>query len=49
VLVLYDGAIGRVLSGAEITERALVGSALNIGGAQTGVGSPSMVGAGAGR
>ena len=30
VLVLYDGAIKRELVGAEITERALVGSALNI-------------------
>ena len=29
-LVLYDGAIKRVLSGAEITERALIMSALNI-------------------
>ena len=30
-LVLYDGAIKRVLSGPEITERALISSALNIG------------------
>jgi ribose transport system ATP-binding protein len=30
VLVLYDGAVKRVLVGAEITERALVASALNI-------------------
>jgi len=30
VLVLYDGAVRRVLVGDEITERALVGSALNI-------------------
>ncbi len=30
-LVLYDGAIKRVLSGSEITERALISSALNIG------------------
>ncbi len=30
VLVLYDGAIKRVLVGPEITERALVASALNI-------------------
>jgi ribose transport system ATP-binding protein len=30
-LVMYDGAIGRELIGAEITERALVSSALNIG------------------
>jgi ribose transport system ATP-binding protein len=29
-LVLYDGAIKRVLAGAEITERALISSALNI-------------------
>ena len=49
VLVLYDGAVGRVLSGAEITERALVGSALNLGSPQTEMGTPSMVGAGAGR
>ena len=31
VLVLYDGAIKRELAGAEITERALIASALNIG------------------
>jgi ribose transport system ATP-binding protein len=31
VLVMYDGAIRRELTGAEITERALVSSALNIG------------------
>jgi ribose transport system ATP-binding protein len=30
VLVLYDGAVQSELSGAEITERALVASALNI-------------------
>ena len=30
VLVLYDGRIGRELAGDELTERALVGSALNI-------------------
>jgi ribose transport system ATP-binding protein len=30
VLVLYDGAIKRVLAGADITERALISSALNI-------------------
>jgi ribose transport system ATP-binding protein len=30
VFVLYDGAVKRVLEGAEITERALIGSALNI-------------------
>jgi len=32
VLVLYDGAVKRVLVGAEITERALIASALNISG-----------------
>jgi ribose transport system ATP-binding protein len=32
VLVMYDGAIKRELIGPEITERALIGSALNIGG-----------------
>ena len=30
VLVLYDGKVTRELVGAEITERALVASALNI-------------------
>jgi ribose transport system ATP-binding protein len=42
-LVLYDGAIKRVLSGAQITERALIASALNIGGeaaVAAGEGSP---------
>jgi ribose transport system ATP-binding protein len=34
VLVLYDGAIKRTLVGGEITERALVASALNIAGDQ---------------
>ena len=33
VLVMYDGAVRRELAGAEITERALIGSALNIGAA----------------
>jgi ribose transport system ATP-binding protein len=47
VLVFYDGAVGRVLSGSEITERALVGSALNIGG-QAEAGMPALAGAGAG-
>ncbi len=32
VLVLYDGAVKRELVGAEITERALIASALNIHG-----------------
>jgi ribose transport system ATP-binding protein len=52
VLVLYDGAVGRVLSGSEITERALVSSALNIGGAQrdgTAQSPMAETGAGAGR
>ncbi len=49
VLVFYDGAVGRVLTGAEITERALVGSALNIGGGQAEAGTPAMAGAGAGQ
>jgi ribose transport system ATP-binding protein len=31
VLVMVEGAVRRELSGAEITERALVGSALNLG------------------
>jgi len=31
VLVMYDGAVRRELKGAEITERALVSNALNIG------------------
>ncbi len=30
VLVLYDGAVRRVLAASEITERALIGSALNM-------------------
>ncbi len=37
VLVLYDGAIKRELVGAEITERALIASALNIPDADVGV------------
>ena len=49
VLVLYDGAVGRVLAGAEITERALVSSALNLGGAAGETGRPAIAGAGAGR
>jgi ribose transport system ATP-binding protein len=49
VLVMYDGAIRRVLSGAEITERALVGSALNLGASHAEAGTPSLAGAGAGR
>jgi ribose transport system ATP-binding protein len=37
VLVLYDGAIKRVLSGDQITERALIGSALDIEMTREGV------------
>jgi ribose transport system ATP-binding protein len=37
VLVLYDGAIKRELVGAEITERALIASALNIPDVDAGV------------
>jgi ribose transport system ATP-binding protein len=36
VLVLYDGAIKRELVGAEITERALIASALNIQNGEAG-------------
>ncbi|TIT92484.1 MAG: sugar ABC transporter ATP-binding protein, partial [Mesorhizobium sp.] len=36
VLVLYDGAIKRELVGAEITEHALIASALNIHGEGSG-------------
>jgi ribose transport system ATP-binding protein len=32
VLVMYDGAITRELAGGEITEHALVSTALNLGG-----------------
>ena len=37
VLVLYDGAIKRELAGAELTERALIASALNIHGDAAGM------------
>ena len=37
VLVLYDGAVKRELVGAEITERALIASALNIQGGEGGL------------
>src|SRR5450631_3511704 len=40
VLVMYDGAIKRELIGAEITERALVSSALNIGADAGNAGAP---------
>ena len=38
VLVLYDGVIKRELVGAEITERALIASALNIEITEAGMG-----------
>jgi ribose transport system ATP-binding protein len=38
-LVLYDGAIRRELAGAEITERALIASALNVGSEETVAGA----------
>jgi ribose transport system ATP-binding protein len=41
VLVLYGGAVKRELVGAEITERALIASALNI---QSGEAGRAMVG-----
>jgi ribose transport system ATP-binding protein len=40
VLVMYDGAIRRELIGPEITERALVSSALNIGAEARKAGAP---------
>ncbi len=40
VLVMYDGAIKRELVGAEITERALISSALNIGAKARKAGTP---------
>ena len=42
VLVMYDGAIRRELAGTEITERALVGYALNIAETQTGAARPAV-------
>jgi ribose transport system ATP-binding protein len=43
VLVLYDGAVKRVLIGDEITERALISSALNIAIDNEGTGvAPAM-------
>jgi len=43
VLVMYDGAIRRELIGAEITERALVSSALNIGAEARKSGPPQAL------
>ena len=41
-LVLYNGAIRRELAGAEITERALIASALNIASEETAAGAPAQ-------
>jgi ribose transport system ATP-binding protein len=41
VMVLYDGGVRRELVGAEITERALIASALNIEGGEVGA-APAM-------
>ena len=43
MLVLYDGAVKRELDGAEITERALISSALNIAGDAEGAATGAMV------
>ncbi|MFZ2100215.1 MAG: sugar ABC transporter ATP-binding protein, partial [Oricola sp.] len=45
VMVMYDGAIKTTLAGEEITEHALVGSALNIGVADREAGMQTAVGA----
>jgi ribose transport system ATP-binding protein len=39
VLVLYDGKVVKELAGQEITEHALVSSALNVGGEGRGAGN----------
>jgi ribose transport system ATP-binding protein len=41
-LVLYDGAIRRELAGAEITEHALIASALNISPEDVAAGAPAQ-------
>jgi ribose transport system ATP-binding protein len=41
-LVLYDGAIRRELAGAEITEHALIASALNISSEDAAAGAPAQ-------
>ena len=41
-LVLYDGAIRRELAGPEITERALIASALNISSEEAAAGAPAQ-------
>ncbi len=45
VMVMYDGAIKTMLAGDEITEHALVGSALNIGTEEKEAGATPAVGA----
>jgi ribose transport system ATP-binding protein len=40
--VLYDGAIRRELAGPEITERALIASALNISSEDAAAGAPAQ-------
>jgi ribose transport system ATP-binding protein len=45
VIVLYDGAVKRVLVGPEITERALISSALNIATPGEEAGMTSATGA----
>ncbi len=42
VLVLYDGAVQRELVGSEITEHALIASALNIETAEDGAAAPGL-------
>jgi ribose transport system ATP-binding protein len=41
-LVLYNGAIRRELAGAEITERALIASALNISSEEAAAGASAQ-------
>ena len=38
VLVMYDGEVKNVLEGSDITERALIGSALNLNQSHSGAG-----------
>jgi ribose transport system ATP-binding protein len=45
VLVLYDGAVVRLLEGDELTEHNLVSSALNIGAATLGAQADAAIGA----
>jgi ribose transport system ATP-binding protein len=42
VLVMYDGTVRRTLAGAEITEHALISSALNLTGEEAGRGSRTV-------